>query len=223
MLAFSAPADSSTKKPGLCLLLHDVTERGTGRTSGAEDVRDDGGNVVARQTGPRTFALGFLATATGGDHQAQHQLLGSLLQALVDYDHVPLDYVPGDYDHAGRGIGIEIGELDRAPDLFSTFDLGARAALNLIAVAPVVPRPNTEIGPPAREIDLEVVKLGPSTTGVETAGISGIPDDVARRWTAVRVRERLESDEAPTSRATPKPNAATSKTKSAQEMNSCLR
>lgn len=186
-VTFDPPdTDSSKRSTTMSLLLAAVREQTSKRNTETSDVRDGDGRVIARQRATRYFELDYACTVTG-PHPAAHELLGRVLQLMVDHEVVPIEHLPDEL--AELDEPVEIGLV--APGAA----VGASAAsLMLRLVVPVRPTAEREIAPPAVELHLDVAPAPGRTAATtdEAATVSTTPDLLEeRRWTTVRRRERI--------------------------------
>lgn len=83
-VVFDAPTSEWAARrsaPTVCVFLYDIREDHTRRGSGAGEVYDADGFVVARRTPPRWFELTYLVTAWASRPQDEHRLLSQVLSA----------------------------------------------------------------------------------------------------------------------------------------------
>lgn len=176
--------------------------------SGWSEVRNDEGRLVGRQAAPRYYRLGYLVTAwaaaAGGDQDAsrrtieEHELLGPLIDACTNTDSLEDDDLTGTLAEAGLPTFVRCAAHDpgssAAQGLWPGFGIAPRAHLILEVVAPVVPRPVTDLAPPAREIVLDASQLpGPGTSADPATAIGGAPAAIGgagRRWERSTIIER---------------------------------
>lgn len=212
-VTFDRPGEGTAPKTAGAVnaYLVDITEKTDSRATGVSDVRGDGGRVIARQAPPRTFRFTYLVTAVAKDTAGEHQLLGSVLRGLIDHDTIPDDCLHGELVEPRRRIVLRIREDSPAPhDLFAAVGAPLRASLALEIDVPLLPTLDTEIAPPAEEIDLGVTDrlrgegveepAVPAEQPTEAKGKRGRKEEPApaptpplgpeaRRWKSYRVRE----------------------------------
>jgi len=186
-IGFEPPASAKAGKAklALCFLLRAMREKDKARGGYVEDVRDAQDLVTARQRPVRWYTLNYVVVGVG-DARQQHQALAALLQVLVDHDAVPDRFTPEVLTNRALRIEVETGDstTNDEPDLTKT-----HATLRLLVTTPIVPTPNTEVGPPVTELDIEMEKHPADSPAAPTTGAAAVPDHISRRWTAVRTRE----------------------------------
>jgi hypothetical protein len=190
-----SPDQQSQRRPLVSVALYDIVEEESARSNHVEDIRDDTGRVVARQSAPRRFVLSYQISVVVADAAIEHQLLGRLLKGGVDTDSLPVDELPEDLRAAGLSVPLQIAKpraVDaHTPESIRVGDPGWRTTLDLTLVVPVLPAPVTEIAPPAEILDLGVSREG----GNGKSRAASAPDEnhsaplENRKWTSVRRRE----------------------------------
>jgi len=163
--------------------------------------RDERDLVTARQRPIRWYTLDYTVVGAG-DARVQHQALAALLQVLVDHDAVPAAFTPDVLTTRDLRIEIETGDsmTNDEHDLTKT-----HASLRLLVTTPIVPTPNTEVGPPVTELEIEMEKhpaIDPEGQPVAADGRAAVPEHISRRWTAVRTREYHSVPSAPPAKKT---------------------
>ena len=79
------------------------------------------GQGVVRRPDP-DVALRYLVTAWAGEPRDEHQLLGSVLRALIAHGPIPAEHVAADLDVVG-GVAIEVAAGEGRPsDFWSSLD-----------------------------------------------------------------------------------------------------
>jgi hypothetical protein len=171
---FDAPqADWERRGPGSAFVsafLRTVTRDGQDLPrSGWTEARGQDGRVTGRQAAPRYYRLSYLITAwaavAGRDDEAEasrrtleeHELLGMLIDACTNAEILDQDQLTGSLAEAGipcfvRCAGEDAGRP--AADPWSGLGIAPHTHLELELMAPVVPRMDTELAPPARQIVL---------------------------------------------------------------------
>ena len=181
--------------------------------SGWSELRDGDGRLVGRQAAPRYYRLAYLVTAwaaaAGADHDPsrrtieEHELLGRLVDACTNTDSLGDDDLTGTLAEAGLPTFVRCAVYgpggSATQGLWSGFGIAPRAHLVLEVVAPVLPAPETDLAPPARELVLNAEQLpGPGPSGEAAAAIgpgqSGTASTgtgaVVRRWERSTIIER---------------------------------
>ncbi|MGW2486290.1 DUF4255 domain-containing protein [Streptomyces sp. NPDC001606] len=127
--------------PTVCAFLYDIREDTTRRGSGAGEVYDADGYVVARRTPPRWFELTYLVTAWASRPQDEHRLLSQVLAALVATDTLPERLLTGTLADLGLTVSLDTSgaELDApaACDVWSALGGELRASLGVRVRAPL--------------------------------------------------------------------------------------
>ena len=187
--------------------------------SGWSELRNDDGRLVGRQAAPRYYRLAYLVTAwasaAGADDDTsrqtieEHELLGALIDACTNTDSLEDDDLTGTLAEAGLPCFVRCAVHDpgssTAQGLWPGFGIAPRTHLVLEVVAPVVPRPITDLAPPARQIVLGADQLpgpGPSGGGsvpaigsgpaTPTGAASAGPGGTVRRWERSTIIERTD-------------------------------
>ncbi|GAA2460835.1 DUF4255 domain-containing protein [Streptomyces macrosporus] len=138
--------------PTVCVFLYDIREDATRRGSGAGEVYDADGRLVARRTPPRWFELTYLVTAWASRPQDEHRLLSQVLACLVVTDTLPARLLTGTLAELGLTVGLDTAGLDApaASDVWSALggelkaSLGVRVRAPLAGVSQAVAPPVTE-------------------------------------------------------------------------------
>ncbi|MFG2147107.1 DUF4255 domain-containing protein [Streptomyces sp. NPDC048696] len=143
-IVFDAPTrDWAARRnaPTVCVFLYDIREDVTRRGSGAGEVHDADGYVVARRTPPRWFELTYLVTAWASRPQDEHRMLSQLLACLTATDALPPRLLTGtlaalgltvDLDTAGTGL-----DAPAASDVWSALGGELKASLGVRVRAPL--------------------------------------------------------------------------------------
>jgi hypothetical protein len=158
------------------------------RTHDVEETRDSDGRVIARRGATRYFDVDYSVT-TVGDPLAAHASVGAVIQALVDNDLIPVEFLPDTLDTTQVDVTITPDEARSLSD---------RACLSIRAVVAVRPTEQTDIAPPAESLHLDVGPP-PRASASPAGSIAGAPTDTStgpvdladRRWTTVRRRESI--------------------------------
>jgi hypothetical protein len=134
--------------------------------SGWMETRGDDGRLTGRQPAPRYYRLSYLITAwaPGSDRDdgslrstlEEHELLGALIDACTNAEVIEQDLLAGSLAEAGLPCFVRCAGDDgrSATDPWSDLRIAPHTHLELELVAPVVPRPVTELAPLARQIVL---------------------------------------------------------------------
>ncbi|OEJ32447.1 DUF4255 domain-containing protein [Streptomyces subrutilus] len=172
-VVFDAPTrDWAARRsaPTVCVFLYDIREDHTRRGSGAGEVYDADGFVVARRTPPRWFDLTYLVTAWASRPQDEHRLLSQVLACLVATDTLPQRLLGGTLAELGLLVDVDAGgtglDAPAASDVWSALggelkpSLGLRVKAPLAGISEVAAPPVTE-GLVVRSVP----QAGPDGTG----------------------------------------------------------
>ncbi|MFD4242265.1 DUF4255 domain-containing protein [Streptomyces sp. NPDC058525] len=156
-VVFDAPTrDWAARRsaPTVCVFLYDIREDHTRRGSGAGEVYDADGFVVARRTPPRWFDLTYLVTAWASRPQDEHRLLSQVLARLVSTDTLPQHLLVGTLAELGLLVDVDAGgtgmDAPAASDVWSALggelkpSLGLRVKAPLAGIGSVASPPVTE-------------------------------------------------------------------------------
>ncbi|MDT0440538.1 MULTISPECIES: DUF4255 domain-containing protein [Streptomyces] len=156
-VVFDAPTrDWAARRsaPTVCVFLYDIREDVTRRGSGAGEVHDADGALVARRTPPRWYELTYLVTAWAGRPQDEHRLLSQVLATLVSGDTLPTRLLTGTLAELGLTVALDAGGAGRgAPDVSDVWSaLGGelKASLQVRVNAPLA-GVTTDTAPPVTE------------------------------------------------------------------------
>ncbi|OKK23250.1 hypothetical protein AMK09_08185 [Streptomyces sp. CB02488] len=156
-VAFDAPTkDWAARRnaPTVCVFLYDIREDATRRGSGAGEVYDADGHLVARRTPPRWFELTYLVTAWASRPQDEHRLLSQVLACLVATDTLPARLLTGTLAELGLTVSLDTagGRLDApaASDVWSALGGELKASLGVLVRAPLA-GVSTVVAPPVTE------------------------------------------------------------------------
>ncbi|MEU9253943.1 DUF4255 domain-containing protein [Streptomyces sp. NPDC048270] len=172
-VVFDAPTrDWAARRsaPTVCVFLYDIREDHARRGSGAGEVFDADGFVVARRTPPRWFDLTYLVTAWASRPQDEHRLLSQVLARLVSTDTLPQRLLGGTLAELGLLVDVDAGgtglDAPAASDVWSALggelkpSLGLRVKAPLAGISQVAAPPVTE-GLVVRSVP----QAGPDGTG----------------------------------------------------------
>lgn len=176
--------------------------------SGWSELRNGEGRLVGRQAAPRYYSLTYLVTAwaaaAGAKDDAsrrtieEHELLGLLIEGCTNADTLGESHLTGSLAEAGLPTFVRCVVHGQGPaaaqGLWPGFGIAPRAHLVLELVAPVLPAPEIDLAPPAREIVLGAEQLpGPGPSGELERAIGPSPAGTgvaARRWERSTIIER---------------------------------
>ncbi|GAA2391080.1 DUF4255 domain-containing protein [Streptomyces glaucosporus] len=156
-VVFDAPTrDWAARRtaPTVCVFLYDIREDAARRGSGAGEVYDTDGHLVARRTPPRWFELTYLVTAWASRPQDEHRLLSQVLACLAAADTLPARLLTGTLAELGLTVGLDTAgaglDAPAASDVWSALggdlkaSLGVRVRAPLAGVSRAVAPPVTE-------------------------------------------------------------------------------
>ncbi|MFF5155156.1 DUF4255 domain-containing protein [Streptomyces sp. NPDC000348] len=156
-VVFDAPTrDWAARRsaPTVCVFLYDIREDALRRGTGAGEVYDEDGHLVARRSPPRWFQLTYLVTAWASRPQDEHRLLSQVLGSLVAHDVLPPDLLTGSLAELGLTVGLDTAgtgmDAPAAADVWSALggelkaSLGVRVRAPLAGVTKAVAPPVTE-------------------------------------------------------------------------------
>ncbi|WNM30853.1 DUF4255 domain-containing protein [Streptomyces sp. Li-HN-5-11] len=143
-VVFDAPTrDWAARRsaPTVCVFLYDIREDATRRGSGAGEVYDADGYLVARRSPPRWFELTYLVTAWANRPQDEHRLLSQVLATVVATDTLPARLLTGTLAELGLTVALDTtGTGDVAPsaaDVWSALGGEMKASLQVRVRAPL--------------------------------------------------------------------------------------
>ncbi|WP_371660998.1 DUF4255 domain-containing protein [Streptomyces sp. NBC_00280] len=158
--------------PTVCVFLYDIREDAVRRGSGAGEVYDADGHLVARRTPPRWFELTYLVTAWASRPQDEHRLLSQVLATLVARDTLPARLLTGTLAELGLAVGLDAGgtrlDAPAAADVWSALGGELKASLQIRVSAPLA-GVTTVTAPPVTE-GLVVRSATRSESGEATPG-----------------------------------------------------
>ena len=156
-VAFDAPTrDWSARRsaPTVCVFLYDIREDAVRRGSGAGEVYDEDGHLVARRSPPRWFDLTYLVTAWASRPQDEHRLLSQVLATLVATDTLPARLLTGTLAELGLTVSLDAGgaglDAPAASDVWSALGGELKASLGVRVRAPLA-GVSTAVAPPVTE------------------------------------------------------------------------
>ncbi|MFE5806847.1 DUF4255 domain-containing protein [Streptomyces sp. NPDC056491] len=173
-VVFDAPTrDWAARRsaPTVCVFLYDIREDHIRRGSGAGEVFDADGFVVARRTPPRWFELTYLVTAWASRPQDEHRLLSQVLTCLVNTDTLSPHLLTGTLAELGLLVDVDAGgtgkDAPAASDVWSALGGELKPSLGLRVKAPLAGL-STVTAPPVT--DGLVVRSVPHGPGIEQDG-----------------------------------------------------
>ncbi|MEN3361426.1 MAG: hypothetical protein V7637_5408 [Mycobacteriales bacterium] len=191
-VVFDAPttdwASRRSGSPTVDVFLYDIREDPARRDIAMQPQRDMTGRITGRRPGIRHFRLSYLLTAWTRRPEDEHRLLGQLLEALLQFDRVPTDYLRGRFIEDTIVLNMaQPPAPDRSlADIWNALGGDMKPSLDLVAIAPVRPGRVFEVGPPVLEQQVRVLRrpgdrpelpsgvdgdgTGPVDGGAEAAG-----------------------------------------------------
>ncbi|MEU9580530.1 DUF4255 domain-containing protein [Streptomyces chilikensis] len=140
--------------PTVCVFLYDIREDAVRRGSGAGEVYDADGHLVARRTPPRWFELTYLVTAWASRPQDEHRLLSQVLTCLVATDTLPRRLLTGTLAELGLTVAVDTAgaaaDVPAAADVWSALGGELKASLGVRVRAPLAGA-TTAAAPPVTE------------------------------------------------------------------------
>ncbi|WBO68399.1 DUF4255 domain-containing protein [Streptomyces camelliae] len=143
-IVFDAPTrDWAARRtaPTVCVFLYDIREDATRRGSGAGEVYDADGYVVARRTPPRWYELTYLVTAWASRPQDEHRLLSQVLALLAAADALPDRHLTGSLAELGLTVSLDTAgatlDAPAASDVWSALGGELKASLGVRVRAPL--------------------------------------------------------------------------------------
>lgn len=156
--------------PTVCVFLYHIQEDATRRGSGAGEVHDAEGYVVARRTPPRWFELTYLVTAWASRPQDEHRLLSQVLGTLVSADALPEHLLTGSLADLGLTVSLETAaagaDAPSASDVWSALDGELKPSLGVLVRAPLAAAARPAAPPVTEGL---VVRTGGPRPGEEPA------------------------------------------------------
>lgn len=141
--------------PTLDFYLYDIREATGLRQTGERALRNDDGNIIARQPWPRRFRLSYLVTAWTQRPEDEHRLLSAVLGCFLRFDSLPPAVLAGALTAAGEPIPFTVAvppPQDRAiSDVWSAMGGELKASLDLVVTAPFAAGLPVETGRPVLE------------------------------------------------------------------------
>lgn len=173
------PSGAPAGIPLLCAFLYDVREAQAPAADGLL-ARDDDGRATGWQRpahryrvsylltawpqgGPAAASMAETASAPASETAGEHELLGEVLTGCATAAEIPPDCLHGELAAVGERVPLVCAGAARATDpaqLWSSLGIPARAALDLLVVAPVVPPLITELAPAVQDLEIGLRPAG---------------------------------------------------------------
>jgi hypothetical protein len=209
-VVFDAPTKEWAARrsaPTLCVFLYDIREDATRRGTGAGEVHDAAGNVVARRTPPRWFDLAYLVTAWAGRPQDEHRLLTQALTCLAASGSLPQRVLTGTLAELGLQVPLDLAPAPAdgpsTTDVWSALGGELKASLTVRVRAPLAGLTRRS-APPVTQGLLLQTSAGPGVGGAGGAA-GAAADEGPAGWGA---RAAAEGPAAPGARAGAEDEAA---------------
>lgn len=198
-VAFDTPSTEWAKavhRPAVSCFLHRVVEDIGRRAADWIDERGDDGRVGARQPPVRHYQLHYQVSAWATSVDAEHRLLGQVMEACLADETIPASHCAGVFQDETEPLLLRLAVpmADPGPqphDVWASLGLPLRASLELALVVPLRPTLITDVAPAAEELSMLMQSVGTaarrSRRDVEVLA--------ERRWTAFRIRETSGSDD----------------------------
>ena len=201
-VSFAAPDrawGSGITKPSVNVYLWDIKRSAPRAQAGQIEMTDDG-QVFRRPPNP-VVHLTYFVTAWASELRDEHQLLGSVLRAILSSAELPIAHVPDELKDV-TPILLDIAtSADRKPgDFSSTLDGQLKPGLEVRVTIEVDAFNWVEAGPPTSDIEYGLSRL-PERRTPPARTLGDIPRPTrTRRGGSVVVegrREPLSDDDAP--------------------------
>ncbi len=140
---------ATVTKPTINLFLYDVRENQDLRSNQRTITRNNGTGTETRA--PVRIDLRYMITAWTSDIADEHQLLGQVLSALLQFPLLPPEVLKGTMQSQPLPVQAWIAQPDRLPnpwEFWGHMDHGMKAGLNFVlttAFEPVPPRTGVEL------------------------------------------------------------------------------
>ncbi len=166
---------ASVNRPTVNVFLWDLRRNTTDQEAGME-THVENGRTVRRPPKPRIDCR-YLITAFAGEVRDEHQLLGTVLTALLKYTEFPTQYLPGGYAEVRPlpSIHVERNDGSDATDFWTAVQGDVRPGVDLIITATVDAGFVAEAGPPTGRFIIGTSRLDDPSTREETVRVR--PED----------------------------------------------
>lgn len=173
-VSFEAPDDewgARVTKPTVNLFLWDVRSNLSERESGMVVSADEDGKRFRSPPRPRIDCR-YLVTAWTTDVKDEHQLLGSLLTALLTNHELPAEHLQGAYGSVRPlpALKAALPDGDESSDFWTALGGQIKPGLDLVVTATVDAAPALAAGPPVEHYEI---------------GLAEIPDGASERFEVV--------------------------------------
>ncbi len=172
-VSFEAPDDewgAQVSRPTVNLFLWEVHSNFEERESGLALEQQGNGKAFRAPPRPRVDCR-YLVTAWTTDVKDEHQLLGSLLTALLTNQEIAPEYLQGDFARVRPIPALKVAEPKAQDDADFWRALGGqiKPGLDVVVTATVDLQPVTEAGPPVERYRIDLGR-GAATETVELVG-----------------------------------------------------
>jgi hypothetical protein len=198
-ISFDAPDaewSAGVTKPTVNLYLWDLRQSVERRESGVEVVELDG--VLIRRRPPPQVDCRYLVTAWTSEVRDEHALLGAVLGALLQHDHLGPEYLQGAYAPVRPVPRLTVASPDvkDTADFWSAVGGQLKPGLDLQVTATVDVALTTAVGPPVEEFDvvLRDLYVRARASDQRLVGATAGPDRAGARVTSPRGSSFVDSD-----------------------------
>ena len=198
-VSFEAPDNdwgARVNKPTVNMFLWDVRNNVEHRESGMEILEDENGKKFRAAPKPRVDCH-YLVTAWTSEVKDEHQLLGSLLAALLRNQEIAPDYLKGAYEKVRPLPALQVAQTDEKSnsDFWSALGGQLKPGLDLVVTATVDLDTSFAAGPPVESYDITVADaLRPDTRSLRSV-VAGDAGAAAAGRTVLSPRGRGVVDE----------------------------
>jgi hypothetical protein len=152
-VVFDAPTTNWAARrtgPMIDVFLYDMREDVARRDANTEVQRDHTGRITGRRRGLRWYRLSYLVTAWTNRPEDEHRLLGQLLETLLCYDRIPVDYLTGRVREQRVSLSVSLppGPDRSVSDLWNALGGEMKPSLDIVLGVPVQPKLTYPVGPP---------------------------------------------------------------------------
>lgn len=154
-----AAEQSPTPDKAVNLFLYDVRENRDLRSNEWQVERRSG--MVTKQPPPVRVDCSYLITASAGDTQSEHDLLGLVMETLLRYPTLPDAILQGKLANQPLPTSsLGSGKLQSVGEYWQTIGGKPKATLHYTVTLSVQAQEPIEVGPPVTEV---TVRFGPPT------------------------------------------------------------
>lgn len=150
---------ASVNRPTVNIFLWDLRRNSTDQEAGME-VSIVNGRAVRRPPKPR-MDLRYVVTTFAGEVRDEHQLLGSVMMALLKYTEIPVEYLPGAYADVRPlpSMHVERSDGSESAEFWTAVQGDVRPGLDVTITATVDAGFVAEAGPPTGRFILGVGRM----------------------------------------------------------------